>query len=554
MTRIRNNVITKKENAESILAWLMSGLFGVLSALFLCLGYHLEEYDRIDLSDGNMLTVMLLIFAVITVDTRHVWKNYDGALQGKKLFGIIKLPEVVTSEDEGKKSFFISWAILSLLNLPVLLAEYPGFFTYDAQDELNEVLTRTFSTHHPLLHVLLLGGIIALIHKISGSWNAGIFVYILIQMLVITAVLAYVLEYMKKQGFGKNRRILWTLYYGLFPTIVMFTLCSSKDGLFSALLLLLTVFLIQLVKEPEQFLGDRKKLIAFIITAVLMPCFRHNGFYAYLVFVPFALIYFRKQLKRALVIILTAPVIIYLLISTALSAAFSSEITHHQEMLTVPIMQLARVYTYNRDDMTKDEIAVLGSYIDINNLELYTPRLSDMVKVGFNNEHYEEDSAGFWDIWKKNLIRHPMTYVNAWLLTSYGFWYPAAKINVYKGTTVYTFTYNESSYFGYEVEPPGERKSLIPVIDRLYRYLSIGSFFEDLPVLGLFMAPGLLIIMYLFALFYRLSKKNFAGVIPFIPILLTYCTVLLGPTYLARYVVYLWLGFPLLFVSIRNEK
>ena len=554
MTRIRNNVRKTKKNDADILAWLMSGLFGVLSALFLCFGYQLEEYERIDFSDRNMLTALLMIFIVITIDTRHVWKNYDGALEGKKLFGLIQLPGAETVQKGDKKSFLTTWAVLVALNLPVLLAEFPGFFTYDAQEELNEVLTRTFSTHHPLLHVLLLGGTIALVHKVTGSWNAGIFLYIFIQMLVITAIFAYIIEYMKSRGIGNKRRILWTLYYGLFPTIVMFTLCSTKDGLFSALLLLLTAFLIQLVREPEQFLGNRKKLVAFMMTAVLMPCFRHNGFYAYLVFVPFALWFFRKQLKKTLVMILVAPVIIYLIISSALSTAFSSEITHHQEMLTVPIMQLTRVYTYDRDDLGRDEVEVLTSYIDADKLALYTPRLSDMVKVGFNNELYEQDSASFWNLWKKNLIRHPITYLNAWFMTSYGYWYPAAKINVYKGTTVYTFTYDKSSYFGYEVELPGERISLIPAIDRLYRYLSIGSFFEDMPVLGLFMAPGLMIIMFLFVLLYRVSKKDFAGIIPFLPVFLTWCTVLLGPTYLPRYVLYLWLCFPLLFIGRKTAN
>ena len=199
MTRIRNNVRKTKKNDADILAWLMSGLFGVLSALFLCFGYQLEEYERIDFSDRNMLTALLMIFIVITIDTRHVWKNYDGALEGKKLFGLIQLPGAETVQKGDKKSFLTTWAVLVALNLPVLLAEFPGFFTYDAQEELNEVLTRTFSTHHPLLHVLLLGGTIALVHKVTGSWNAGIFLYIFIQMLVITAIFAYIIEYMKSR-------------------------------------------------------------------------------------------------------------------------------------------------------------------------------------------------------------------------------------------------------------------------------------------------------------------------------------------------------------------
>ena len=541
----------KKNNSDQILAWLMSGLFGVLSGIFLVIGYQLEKIDRIDLTDKNAMMVMVAIMAVLTVDTMHVWKNYNQSFEGKKLFGLMKLnkADYQSATDEkifGTKEFLTTWGILVLLNLPVLLAVFPGFFVYDAQDELNEVLTRSFTTHHPLLHVLLLGGMIALIHKVTGSWNAGIFSYIFLQMLVITAVFAYVLVYMSKRGIGKRSRILWTLYYGLFPTIVMYTLCSSKDGLFTAFLLLLIVLLTQLVNDKEGFLKSKGKCAAFVIAAILMPCFRHNGFYAYLVFLPFALIYFRKELKKKLVFLLVIPVIAYLVISKVLALSMGAQGKDNQEMLTVPIMQLSRVYTYDREDLSAEDIKILTAYLPEDNLKMYTPRVSDLVKVGFNNEYYEKDKGGFWKLWAKELARHPMTYVNAWFLTSYGYWYPPALINVYKGTTVFTFTYDESSYFGYEVESPGTRTSFIPVIDKLYRFLSIGSFHKDAPVLALLFSPGMLFLIYLFVILYRLSRKDFKGIIPFMPLVLVWLTVLLGPTYLVRYVVILWTAFPVL--------
>ena len=538
-----------KMNKDAKRAWLMSGLFGVLASVFLVFGYQLESGDAINLSDKNALSVLVMFILIFTIDTRYVWRNYDSALNGGKLFGMIRLPKSRETAEVPAKDFWVNYLSMIVLSIPVLMAEYPGFFVYDAQDELNEVLTRSFTTHHPLLHVLLLGGIIALFHKITGSWNVGIFAYIFLQMLVITAIFAYVVTYLQKRGIGRKSRVLWIIYYGAFPTIVMYTLCSCKDGLFSSLLLLLTVFLIQLVSEPEAFLSDRKKMAAFVLTAVLMPMFRHNGFYAYLVFVPFALVYFRKRLKTLLTGMLIAPVVIYLLFSTVLSAALSSEGTHHQEMLTVPIMQLARVYAYDGDSLSTQEKELIEAYIPKENLNKYTPRVADLVKVDFNNRLYEENSSDFWKIWKEQLIKHPLAYVNAWLLTSYGYWYPPAIINVYKGNTVYSFTYEDSSYFGYEVEPPGERHSLIPAIDNLYRYLSIGTFQQDAPVLHLFFGPGLYVFIYMFVFAYRLYKKRFTGILPFMPMILTLCTVLLGPTYLIRYVLYLWLCIPLLLVT-----
>ena len=46
----------------------MSGLFGVLSGLFLVWGYQLEKIDRIDLSDNNAMLVMVMLMIVMAVD------------------------------------------------------------------------------------------------------------------------------------------------------------------------------------------------------------------------------------------------------------------------------------------------------------------------------------------------------------------------------------------------------------------------------------------------------------------------------------------------------
>ncbi len=539
----------KNNNKQELIAWLWSGLFGFLVGAFLVLGYQLETGDSINLSDKNTMLVMAMLMIILTLDTRYVWRGYDLARQGKKLFGYITLRDLKANPSVHKKDFFKNWLCMGLLSIPVFMAEFPGFFVYDAQEELNEVLTRSFTTHHPLFHVLLMGGIIALVHKVFGSWNFGIFCYLFLQMLVITAIFAYAVTFMQKKGIGKRSRILWVLYYGAFPTIVMYTLCSSKDGLFSALLLLVTVLLIEMVADPEKFFSDKRKVIAYVLAATFMPLFRHNGFYAYVVFIPFGLLYFRKKLKPLLIGALVGPAVLYLVLNAGLSAACLPEGVHHQEMLTVPIMQLARLYTYEKENIPAEDLAIIEAYIPEENLKLYTPRVSDLVKVGFNNSLYEENSKDFWDVWKKYLVKHPMVYVNAWALTSYGYVYPPAVINVYGGTTVYTFTYDRSSYFGYEVELPGERKGVLKPLDDLYRYLSIGTFQEDMPIPHILFTPGLFIILFMYVIFYRLSKGRFNGVVPFIPMLLTFCTVLLGPTYLVRYVVYLWLCVPLLGVT-----
>ena len=78
-------------------------------------------------------------------------------------------------------------------------------------------MTRSFSTHHPLLHVLLLGGIIQLVYKLTGSYNLGIACYTLWQMLVMSLVFAGCVEKLKARGMKRAGRILLTLYFGFCP-------------------------------------------------------------------------------------------------------------------------------------------------------------------------------------------------------------------------------------------------------------------------------------------------------------------------------------------------
>ncbi len=183
----------------------------------------------------------------------------------------------------GKKRAALLVCFFLLCWIPVFLAVYPGFFVYDAQDELIQVQTRNFTTHHPLSHVLLLGGVILAVNKLTGSYNAGIAVYTLLQMCLMSGVFTYVVSYMKKCRIKRAFRVAVSLYFGFFPVIVMFVLCSAKDGIFTGAMLLLLIALYEMGKEKEKFFAGWKKPLFLFASAFVMMCFRHNGMYAFLV-------------------------------------------------------------------------------------------------------------------------------------------------------------------------------------------------------------------------------------------------------------------------------
>ncbi len=300
------------------------------------------------------------------------------------------------------------------------------------------------------------------------------------------------------------------------------------------------------------------------VSAALMMLFRHNGVYAYFVFaVVFLIIEAIKSLQAKrppylsvaiFAIIFLASFILYKGVDTGLTSVLHAESGEHQEILTVPIQQLGRVYQSHEADMSQEDKEILYRYISEEGLSHYAPRLSDILKLYFDNEEYASDSSSFWNLYFKYAKKYPATYINAWFLTSYGYWYPGAVINVYQGNTVFTFTYTDSSYFGYEVEQPGTRTSFIPFIDAFYRKLSIEKFQQNIPVISLFFSPAAYFWFEMLLAFYALTRKKGSRIIVFGLPLLVWATALLGPTYLVRYVIILWYILPVLMHEITNEE
>ena len=219
----------------------------------------------------------------------------------------------------------------------------------------------------------------------------------------------------------------------------------------------------------------------------------------------------------------------------------------------MPIQQLARTYKYTPEAFSDEEKALLFRILPEDALARYNPRLSDPVKHFFNNQEYEKDRSQYAKLWLSVGMRKPLSYLNAWLMTSYGFWYPDTVINVYAGNSVFTFTYKDCSYFGYEVEEPGVRASKIPWLDEAYRRLSLEIQQEKIPVLSMLYSPGCLFWCFAFFFSYALYRRKYHILQAYVLVLLMWLTVILGPTYLPRYVLIFWYALPL-FVAVMFEE
>ncbi|MCM1385953.1 MAG: DUF6020 family protein [Bacillus sp. (in: Bacteria)] len=531
--------------------WKIAGVLSFLFTAAMLFGVRLEAEENVDFKDWKLWVSLPVLTCFFTILVRKSW-NFLGNMEERKerLAAYIKIPSPPAAAV--RHANILTFFFLLLCWLPVLLAVYPGFFVYDAQEEYIQVASRVFTTHHPLTHVLLLGGIICAVHKITDSYNLGIACYMIVQMVIVAGGFTCLLSYFRKKKVSRAIHFLSLLYFAFFPVIVMFTLCSAKDTIFTVALLLLLVNVLEMGISPDDFFASKTSMAFFILTALMMLLFRKNGIYAFVLMIPVFLLYHKKNRKK-MGVLLCGVLAAYCLINETLTFALHAQDTENQEILTVPIQQLARTYKFNKEVFSPDETAALHEVLSEEALSLYNPKLSDPVKYHFQNAAYAADKSKYLSLWVKIGLKKPLSYINAWLMNSYGFWYPDTIINVYAGNTVFTFTYQDSSYFGYEVEQPGVRDSKIPWLDEAYRRLSLEIEQEKIPILSMLYSPGGMFWCFAYVFSYVFYRKKYHILIPYLLVLLIWLTVLLGPTYLPRYVLIFWFGLPL-FAAVMLEE
>ena len=252
------------KNEQKLRSRLIAAAFSFLFSAAILFGARLDDVENVDVKDITLWLQLAAFTVIFTGVVLLLWQFLDVLGKRERKDGR-KVPNIIAGviERAGGYEEVLSFLFLILCWLPVFLAVYPGFFVYDAQDEYIQVATRTFSTHHPLVHVLLLGGVVCGIHKLTDSYNMGIACYTVFQMAQLRAFLPFFFPIFAKKV-SRVIRLIGIVWLGLFPTVVMFTLCSAKDALFTLALLLLLVCLLEMGTE-EPFFDKKGWQLLFVL-------------------------------------------------------------------------------------------------------------------------------------------------------------------------------------------------------------------------------------------------------------------------------------------------
>ena len=165
---------------------------------------------------------------------------------------------------------------------------------------------------------------------------------------------------------------------------------------------------------------------------MIMKTFRSNAWIAYILWIPFLLMAFKKDIFKVLstvaVVILTVVVI-----KGPVMNAFGVAQPDFVESLSVPAQQVARVLV-DDEEIDDDERQMIENVIDTTYIkELYAPDFADNMKElmrAGNPSEIEQDKKSYFKLWLHMCLKHPGTVTKAWFDLVGGYIYPDVDIRV----------------------------------------------------------------------------------------------------------------------------
>lgn len=346
-----------------------------------------------------------------------LFSKMDSLSEGRK---IIALEQNITV-----KQFSMAFGILSTFWLPILICFWPGSIWWDGMVQINMALGMdTLTNHHPWLSTMFMKCLLNM--GISISDNMGVFALVLGSEIIELTIYAYTCCTIRKI-FGQASFTISILFYSLHPIFAMFGQAVMKDGVYAAIFTLYLTEYTKCVWEERQNKGVSVR--RFVILAVIgsVACiFRKNGIYvvfpSYVGLICIGKNHAKRMLITALSIFIAGS---FWMTDRVLPTRLEIVQGSTRELLSIPFQQTARCFRDYEEDITSEEFETINRVLDAERLkDLYTPETSDPVKGTYKKDTTSEELQGYFKVWGKMFLKYPITYIEATLQGSYGYWYP----------------------------------------------------------------------------------------------------------------------------------
>lgn len=462
-----------------------------------------------------------------------------------RLFFSFQNAKIQEYPSDFRRKFIIFWIILAIAWLPWVLNQYPAVMTADTTDQIEMVLgIEQMTDHHPVFHTLLIKTALNLGKIFSGTNNSlqpGIILFTTTQFLVMTAAFAIVLCYIYHSNTYKIIKIGTFLFFLLYPVHPIYSITMWKDVPFSITLMILILLFTKLLQKRKQ-----NNIIIFILisaTGLILSLLRHNGIFILLLSIPFIPAFYKSQ-RKYLFIAFSITILLYFAWIHIILPSHNIPEGEASEAFSIPLQQISLTAKRHHEKMNSVLLSEIGLYFSQPNIwSFYNSRLSDPVKNLFSEEQYKKDPALFWKLWFKLGITYPQDYIDAFLIHTYGYWYPETPHHVF------ITGIDDNGLFGIHMDPKLNchwMKSIVQWVSE--------SKYDNFPLLSLFFSPGACFWIYLISFSYCLYRKHSAYFL-FIPVFVLWMTAIASPVNCEyRYVYGMFVCWPIIITALCDKK
>jgi len=402
------------------------------------------------------------------------------------------------------------------------------------------------------VHTALIGFFYNIGLAFTGNAHFGLALYTLAQMLFMALVAGYVVRTMQKANIITPVIIITILFYAFIPYHGIYAVTIWKDVPFAGCFTLFSAALMRFLlrgnaaatsgRAPKLHIGEYFSLVLpYILSGIMLCLLRANGWYAFLISLPFILLVYRKS-WRTMLPIHAVILLLVLFVKYPVMQVYDIKQADFVESLSVPIQQIARVVALN-EGMSESQITFVENIMDVTKVaEAYQPDVSDGIKnlVRENGAGYlESHKSEFFKNWFLIGLSHPKTYFDAFVAQTVGFWYPDVSYQAGLADGIYP---NE---FGLYWQPILSGHVIIKIREILFKLHDL------IPLYGFLWSIGFMLWTLIFTIALDIRNERSANALISLPMLFLMVTLILATPVATefRYAYALFFGIPIFLVA-----
>lgn len=319
--------------------------------------------------------------------------------------------------------FWGVFAVIAVIDLLYLFgARYPGVLTTDSYSTVSQILKVNYNNTMPFWHTMLVQVFVKIGLTLFGEINRAVAFYHVFQIFFLAAVFAYAI--MTLYQIGVPWLCLGAVFfvYGLLPYNIVYSVTLWKDIPFGASALLLATAFYRLLKSVGK---PRLNWVTFVLGAFGVSLLRTNGWFAMLAVLVLLAVLMHKEHKKLLWALTGVLAVSWVMINPVLWLLKVPK-TNIVEAFAVPMQQIARVVTQERE-LEPEEEALLSEIFNLEKMkEVYDPQTVDPVKFEtFQYGKTDYIQTHKWEYLRLYLslgARYPADYGKAWVEETRGYW------------------------------------------------------------------------------------------------------------------------------------